>query len=153
MKTRISEKTSSYYSNLLRAWSSGAFIGSDLIREAADMLDAQSRQIDRSVSIDQFPISHDVRDCLEQLHEALRDSPAPDHIVIDRDCAGVVIRKLSWMLEYEKSLNARATVETVLFDVSAGKRDALTPQDCRDLASVLGVPIEWSSKTEKEAVS
>ncbi len=37
-------------------------------------------------------------------------------------------------------LNRRVTVEQVLFDVAAGKRLPLTPDECRELALKLGIP-------------
>lgn len=39
-------------------------------------------------------------------------------------------------------LNRRFTVEQVLFDVAAGKRPPLTPDECRELALKLGIPSE-----------
>lgn len=42
--------------------------------------------------------------------------------------------------EYAKALNRRCTVEDVLYDVAAGKRDLLTREECRELAIKLGVP-------------
>jgi hypothetical protein len=40
-------------------------------------------------------------------------------------------------------LNRRVDVENVLLSVAAGKRAALTPDECRDLAYRLGVPEEY----------
>ena len=37
-------------------------------------------------------------------------------------------------------LNRRASVEDVLYSVAAGKRGALTPEECREMAIKLGVP-------------
>ncbi len=48
-----------------------------------------------------------------------------------------------WLRDYEISLNRRAEVEQELFDVANGKRPALTPERCRELAMKLGVPAEW----------
>ena len=45
-----------------------------------------------------------------------------------------------WMRLYEKSLNRRAEVEEVLFEVARRKRDLLTREECRELAIKLGVP-------------
>jgi hypothetical protein len=39
-----------------------------------------------------------------------------------------------------RSLNRRAEVEQVLFDVAAGKRPMLTREECRALALKLGTP-------------
>jgi hypothetical protein len=40
---------------------------------------------------------------------------------------------------YTKTLNRRVDVENILASVATGKRDALTPDECRDLAIKLGV--------------
>lgn len=40
--------------------------------------------------------------------------------------------------ELELALNRRAEVETVLWSVSIGKRELLTPDECRVLAAKLG---------------
>ena len=42
--------------------------------------------------------------------------------------------------EYSKALNRRTDVETVLLSVAAGKREPLTPEECRTLAQKLGNP-------------
>jgi hypothetical protein len=41
--------------------------------------------------------------------------------------------------EYTKTLNRRVDVENILASVATGKRDALTREECRDLAIKLGV--------------
>lgn len=42
-----------------------------------------------------------------------------------------------------EELNKRVEVENVLLAVAAGKRPALTPEECRALAYKLGVPPEY----------
>lgn len=42
-------------------------------------------------------------------------------------------------------LNRRVTVEQVLFDVAAGKRPPLTPDECRELALKLGIPSDTAA--------
>ena len=42
-------------------------------------------------------------------------------------------------VEYAKALNRRVDVENVLYQVAAGKREPLTPDECRELANKLGV--------------
>lgn len=51
--------------------------------------------------------------------------------------------KLQWMREYEKSLNARVSVEEVLTQVGAGKRPMLTREECARLSVKLGVPQDF----------
>lgn len=47
---------------------------------------------------------------------------------------------------YAKDLNKRAEVESVLWSVAAGKREALTKDECRQLALKLGVPDSYRSE-------
>ena len=54
-----------------------------------------------------------------------------------------------WMDQYEKSLNARASAEQTLFDVANGKREALTRDECRELALKLGVPALRETAAER----
>jgi len=56
----------------------------------------------------------------------------------------------AWMRSYETSLNRRAAVEEVLFNVANGKRGPLTRDECRDLALKLGVPDDFM-QPRKEA--
>jgi hypothetical protein len=48
-------------------------------------------------------------------------------------------KERAWMRHYELSLNRRAEVEQVLFDVANGKRGALSIDECRTLAMKLGM--------------
>lgn len=50
--------------------------------------------------------------------------------------------KLRFLRSYARSLNRRVEVENVLADVSAGKRDLLTREECRALAIKLGTPTD-----------
>lgn len=51
----------------------------------------------------------------------------------------VTEQERAWMRHYELSLNRRAEVEQVLFNVANGKQEALTPDECRALALKLGM--------------
>lgn len=51
----------------------------------------------------------------------------------------VTDKERAWMRHYELSLNRRAEVEQVLFDVANGKRDTLSTEECWALALKLGM--------------
>jgi hypothetical protein len=48
--------------------------------------------------------------------------------------------------DHADSLNRRAEVETVLWNVAAGKRPMLTQDECRKLALKLGVPSAYQGR-------
>lgn len=55
------------------------------------------------------------------------------------------IRRWWWLVTVwpeisDEALNRRVDVENVLFNVAAGKRPMLTPEECRALALKLGTP-------------
>lgn len=47
--------------------------------------------------------------------------------------------------DHVDSLNRRASVETILWNVAAGKRPMLTQDECRKLALKLGVPSAYQN--------
>lgn len=57
-----------------------------------------------------------------------------------------LIAKWRTFKDHADSLNRRAEVETVLWNVAAGKRPMLTQDECRKLALKLGVPSALRAK-------
>lgn len=57
---------------------------------------------------------------------------------------------LATFKDHVDALNRRASVETVLWNVAAGKRPPLTPEECRTLALRLGVPSAYFKELEPE---
>lgn len=54
--------------------------------------------------------------------------------------------RLATFRDYGARLNRSVDVESELMRVAAGKRDALTPDECRKLAQKLGVPECYRNK-------
>lgn len=55
--------------------------------------------------------------------------------------------RLATFRDYGSRLNRSVDVENALWAVASGKRDPLTPDECRNLALKLGVPDCYRSKT------
>jgi hypothetical protein len=77
---------------------------------------------------------------LGRVHEVRPNSRSKESRLIYMKLVRKIIAKWRTYKDHADSLNRRAEVESVLWNVAAGKRPTLTQDECRNLALKLGVP-------------